>query len=294
MCPASAADPPMDAPVFELLEPPGEPAPLLITSPHGGTVIPPGIAARLRVDPAVAARLDDGPVHALFEDARALGATVLVARFRRVCVDLNRHPREMSPEALSGVPPDFRLEATARARCGLGVIPTRIGPLALWSGPISFADYRHRIEELWRPWHAELARRLERLRARFGTVLLLDVHSMPSAAALDGRRLVDACVGDRFGTSAHPAFATAALGALRAAGLAVARNTPFAGGYVVEAHGDPRRGVHALQLELRRALFATEEDLRPHGGFPLLRTRCRALVERLLAVLEERRLESAA
>lgn len=284
----------MDGPVLELLEPPGEPAPLLITSPHGGTVIPPEIAGQLRVDAATAARLDDGPVHALFEDARALGATLLVARLRRVCVDLNRHPREMSPEALSGVPPDFRLEATPRARCGLGVLPTRIGPLALYPGPIPFSEYRRRIETLWRPWHAELARRLAALRARFGTVLLLDVHSMPSAAALEGRRLVDACVGDRFGASAHPAFATAAVAVLRAAGLATARNAPFAGGYVVEAHGDPKRGVHALQLELRRALFATEEDLRPHGGAALLRARCRTLVERLLAVLEERRLESAA
>jgi len=284
----------MDDRVFDLLEPEGGAAPFVVSAPHGGTGLPPEVATALQVDPAVAARLDDGPVHALFADARALGATVLVARLRRVCVDLNRHPREMAPDALSGAPPGFCFEATPRARCGLGVIPTRIGHLSLHRGPIPFAAYQRRIETMWRPYHAALAARLAALRERFGTVLLLDVHSMPSNAAMDGRRLIDACVGDRFGRSADAAFSAAALDVLREAGLSVARNVPFAGGYVVEAHADPTRGVHALQIELRRALFATEEDLRLHAGAALLRFHCRRLVERLLAVLEELRLRSAA
>jgi N-formylglutamate amidohydrolase len=32
-------------------------------------------------------------------------------------------------------------------------------------------------------------------------------------------------------------------------------NSPYAGGHIVERHGAPSRGVHAVQLELDRSLY---------------------------------------
>ncbi len=276
----------MDSAAFEVLEPYGPPAPVLVSAPHSGTLLPAEVAATLVADGATVAALDDGPVHRLFADAPALGVTVLVARFRRVCADLNRDPCEMAPDAVEGLPVGLRPRVTARARVGLGVIPTRAGPAALVRTPLSTAAFVHRLARYWEPYHRELQRRLRRLAERFGTVLLLDVHSMPTSAAGEGGRLVDVCIGDRFARSAHPALSRAAFDHFARHGLRVARNSPFAGGFITRHYGRPERGIHALQLEFRRALFLDETRLEPHAGTGALAATCRGLLERLLAERE--------
>jgi N-formylglutamate amidohydrolase len=54
---------------------------------------------------------------------------------------------------------------------------------------------------------------------------------------------------------------------LEAMGYRVARNAPYAGGYTTEHYGRPGRKVHALQVELNRALYFDEAELRPTAGF---------------------------
>jgi N-formylglutamate amidohydrolase len=74
-------------------------------------------------------------------------------------------------------------------------------------------------------------------------------------------------LGDRHGGSMAEALVAAAESAAVAAGFRVARNAPYAGGYITERHGRPARGVHALQLELDRSLYLAP-DLRTTGpGF---------------------------
>ncbi len=285
---------PMDAPVFELVEPQGPPAPVLITAPHSGTCLPPDVAASLAADAATAAGLDDGPVHRLFLDAVPLGATLLVARCRRACVDLNRDPREMAPEALEGLPAGLRPHITPRARAGLGVVPTRAGAVRLYRAPLSTEAFVRRLATYWEPWHRALQQRLAALAERFGRVLLLDVHTMPTSAAGEAGAPVDVCIGDRFGKSAAPALSRAAFELCAAHGLRVARNTPFAGGFITRHYGRPERGIHALQIEIRRALFLDEATLEPHAGLQRLRPLGRALVARLLAELPARTVAPAA
>jgi N-formylglutamate amidohydrolase len=64
-------------------------------------------------------------------------------------------------------------------------------------------------------------------------------------------------------------------------GYRVARNAPYAGGYTTEHYGRPGRGVHALQIELSRALYFDEAELRPTEGF----SRLKGDLERLFATL---------
>ena len=54
-------------------------------------------------------------------------------------------------------------------------------------------------------------------------------------------------------------------------GYRVARNAPYAGGYTTEFYGKPATGVHALQIEINRALYLDEATLKPHDGFARLR-----------------------
>jgi len=61
----------------------------------------------------------------------------------------------------------------------------------------------------------------------------------------------------------------------------VARNTPYAGGYTTEHYGRPASGVHALQIEINRALYLDEALLQPTAGFGRLQAHLAQLTERL-------------
>ena len=45
---------------------------------------------------------------------------------------------------------------------------------------------------------------------------------------------------------------------LRGLGYAVSRNKPYAGGFITEHYGNPAVGLHAIQLEINRALYMDE------------------------------------
>jgi len=53
-------------------------------------------------------------------------------------------------------------------------------------------------------------------------------------------------------------------------GYRVARNTPYAGGFTTEHYGRPGRKIHALQIELSRALYFDEAELALTPGFARL------------------------
>jgi len=120
-----------------------------------------------------------------------------------------------------------------------------------------------RIGRLHRPWHAAIAAGLAAARARHGVAILLDCHSMPPLGAGEA----DIVLGDRFGASAAPELVDWLEARLRAGGFRTARNSPYAGGHMLERHGRPREGVHAVQIELCRSLYMQPETLAPHKGF---------------------------
>ena len=163
-------------------------------------------------------------------------------------------------------PTGFRL--TPRARLGLGVVPSRIGTQPVWRRPLGRAEIEDRLERIWRPYHGQVAYQLGECFERSGAALLLDCHSMPSQAGMDGARgCIDVALGDRFGRSCAPSLLALAERCLRGHGLVVARNRPYAGGYITERHGRPELGRYALQLEFRRSLFMDETTHVPHAGF---------------------------
>ncbi|HEX2255165.1 MAG TPA: N-formylglutamate amidohydrolase, partial [Afifellaceae bacterium] len=57
----------------------------------------------------------------------------------------------------------------------------------------------------------------------------------------------------------------------RELGYNVCRNKPYAGGFITEHYGRPAQGLHALQVEINRALYMDEARLEPHSGFARLK-----------------------
>jgi N-formylglutamate amidohydrolase len=131
-------------------------------------------------------------------------------------------------------------------------------------------------------------RLLMEARARWGVGVLIDCHSMPSVGGPNekdrGRGRVDVVLGDRFGSSCAPDLVAAVEGRLTAMGLAVARNSPYAGGWSTERYGRPERGLHALQIEINRNLYLDEIEVEPSEGFLRLREQLEALIRGLIEI----------
>jgi N-formylglutamate amidohydrolase len=214
-------------------------------------------------------RSEDAFVDELFLPCVGLGAPLLRALFPRAYLDVNREPYELDPQIFDGRLPDFANTRSLRVAVGLGTIPRVVGDAQpIYRKPIPVADGLRRIETLYRPYHAQLKVLIERARGWFGVAVLLDCHSMPSNAAdVSG---LDIVLGDRYGASAAPPVVDVLESSLKRAGYRVRRNKPFAGGYITEHFGAPADGVHAVQIEIARALYLDERRIVRTERWPAL------------------------
>jgi N-formylglutamate amidohydrolase len=204
-------------------------------------------------------RLEDRHIdHVAACVAEATGAGLLVAHAPRALIDLNRAPDDIDWDMFSlpsGAPVDLP-RAPGRARTGLGLVPRRLpGFGEIWKRRQDGGEVAERIAAVHSPYHACLAASLEAMRRRWGTVLLVDLHSMPPLPARAGQPRPQVVLGDRFGASCDGRLVAAACASLEQARRPLAHNRPYAGGYVLGRHAAPARGVHALQLEIDRSEY---------------------------------------
>lgn len=264
-------------PTFDRHDPPAVTTPLVHASSHSGRIYPPALMALSRLDATAIRGSEDAWVDALIAAAPRSGGPLLTARYARAFVDLNRAPYELDPgmfeDALPASAQGHAVSTTSRAAAGLGSIARVVGDgQEIYSRKLTFAEARRRIEAVHAPWHRALDDALRQTRARFGAALLLDWHSMPSGAAGPGRRAPDMVLGDRHGATCAPAVVRWLERELEARGYLVARNAPYAGGYAAARYGRPAEGLHALQIEINRALYLDERTLDLSSGFrPLQR-----------------------
>ncbi|CAA9512859.1 MAG: N-formylglutamate deformylase [uncultured Sphingomonadaceae bacterium] len=275
---------PAPLPAFVPLGPAEPTLPVLLSVPHAGRAYLPELLAAARA-PGALRTLEDPLVDQLVADAAARGAGGIAATVPRAAIDLNRALAELDPAGIDPAPPRAGLLLTARVRGGLGLFPRSTNGEALWRGLLPAAEAARRVREIHVPYHAELARRLRALRDRFGAAVLLDCHSMPPLAASASPGRVDAVIGDRHGATADRDLVRALRRSLEASGLVVALDQRDAGGHVVERHGCPAWGLHAIQLEIDRALYLGPDGASPGPGFARTAAAIAATVDALAAAL---------
>jgi N-formylglutamate amidohydrolase len=247
---------------------------LVFASPHSGRHYPPDMRASSRLGAAAIRSSEDALVDELLEGAPRHGCTVIAARYARAYVDVNREPYELDPTMFEDDLPDFARARTARVAAGLGSIARLVAEgREIYDRKLTFAEANGRIQAVHQPYHGALAQLVEEARTHAGVAVLIDWHSMPGAAGQSGpgRRCVDMVLGDRFGSTCAPALTEFVERQLTRMGYIVARNAPYAGGYTTETYGRPGRGVHALQVEISRALYLDEAMLMPTPGFARLK-----------------------
>jgi len=268
-----------------LVPPAGAPRPILVEVPHAGVAVPDEVRADLLLDGDGVRRDADLYVDRLYRNAPALGATLVYTEVSRFVVDLNRAPDDVDAQSVAGLP-------SARADAPRGLIwrVATDGTRAL-AAPLTVEKWRARVERFHAPYHRALDEEVAKLRARFGSVLVLSGHSMPSVGkathADPGKRRADVVPGDRRGASCSPSVTSASVDHFAAAGLSVAVNDPYQGGETTRRLGRPADGIHALQVELNRALYMDEATFAIlDGKFEKLRSLCEGLVERLAETAE--------
>ena len=235
-----------------------------------------------RLDHLSIRQSEDAWVDELFARAPHLGAPLLRAHFPRAYLDVNREPWELDPTMFVEPLSDRFNTTSPRVAAGLGTLARVVAEnKPIYRDRLTLDDARMRIEGIYHPYHAALQKLLSEAISAFGVALLIDCHSMPRITRANDKAAPDIVLGDRYGTTCAPGLVDLAETIFSSAGLRVARNRPYAGGFATRTYGRPQHGVHALQIEISRHLYMNEVTLAKNADFDAIR----ALVERLIFAL---------
>ncbi|UTP38097.1 N-formylglutamate deformylase [Phenylobacterium sp. LH3H17] len=212
-------------------------APLVVSFPHTGTLIPLEIERRL-ASPWLARKDADWWIDRLYGFARDLGATTVRTAVSRTVIDVNR-----APSGVSLYP---------------GQATTELCPTTTFDGESLYADggpddaeIARRRETYFAPYHDVLRTELARLRGVHDKVVLYEAHSIRSVIPrLFEGELPNFNLGTNSGESCDPALTAAVEAACDASGFSRVTNGRFKGGWTTRHYGEPRSGVHAIQMEL--------------------------------------------
>jgi N-formylglutamate deformylase len=246
--------------------------PLLISMPHVGTQLPANQRHRY-TERALEVEDTDWFLDRLYSFAGDLGATLLVPRYSRYLVDLNR-----APDNAPMYPGQNNTE----------LCPTRHftgDPIYLPGQAPDAAEVQRRVASYWQPYHDTLQAQLQRLQAEHGHVLLFDAHSIKGTLPwlFDGT-LPDMNLGTAGGTSCAPALQQALADVFAAHGsYSHVVNGRFKGGYITRRYGQPARGVHTVQLEM--AWSAYMEEAAPYRWHPQRAAAVTPLLQHLVQTL---------
>ena len=271
-----------DQPAFETIRPRRVIAPVVFNSAHSGRIYPERFLAMTRLDHLSIRQSEDAFVDEIFARGPHLGAPLLRAHFPRAYLDVNREPWELDP-AMFAEPLSDRFNTTSpRVAAGLGTLARVVAEnKPIYREPLTLEDARMRIEGIYHPYHAALQKLLCEAINSFGVAVLIDCHSMPRINRAGDKPAPDIVLGDRYGTTCAPVLIDLVETIFTSAGLKVARNRPYAGGFATRSYGRPQHGVHALQIEISRHLYMNEVTLARNEGFKAIVS----LIDRLMFAL---------
>lgn len=223
--------------------------PLLVSLPHVGTLIPTEQRARYQ-SRALEVEDTDWHLDALYDFVKELGASLIVPRYSRYLIDLNR-PSENTP---------MYAGSNNTELC-----PTRFftgEPLYLDGQAPDDAEIARRIATYWQPYRQALDMELARIQAIHGHAVLFDGHSIKSELPwLFEGTLPDLNLGTVNGSSAAPALRDALTRVLQSqSSFTQVVDGRFKGGHITRHYGRPDLGRHAVQLEMCWKCYMPEQQ----------------------------------
>lgn len=224
----------------------GKPSPLVISVPHDGAYMAPGMVERMH--PYAADCPDRDHLIADVFDFEDLPHTRIKAEYSRYVVDLNRSADGGSlypGQSETGVCPITGFDDRPLYRTG--------------QEPDS-AEVKQRINSYWQPYHDELSRLIKQAKKNFGYCLLIDAHSIDDVVPrFFTGTLPNINVGSFAGQSCDPKYQQIITDALqRQKQYSWVINDRFKGGYITRLYGQPQNNIHAIQLEHGKSIYAQD------------------------------------
>lgn len=261
--------------IYRIHRPARQTLPIVVASPHSGRHYPADLIEASRLSPHDLRSSEDSFMDEILAGAVEAGAPLLTALFPRVYVDVNREPYELDPRMFAEPLPPHVVTDSIRIAAGLGTIARVVSNAEpVYRRKLSFAEAEARIAGFYAPYHRALRQLIAETVSTFGFCLLVDGHSMPSSAVRLGRgerRPIDIVLGDCHGAACDGFVTATAERHFGQRQYLARRNSPYAGGFVTRHYGRPKQGVHALQIEINRALYMDERRIERGPGIDMLR-----------------------
>jgi formiminoglutamase len=217
--------------------------PVLISIPHGGTMVPDEVKNRFSLT-----KVD------LFDDSDAFTddiynlkthvSAVVSACIARAFVDVNRSPDDL---------PDHNPDGVVKSHTCYGKI--------IYQSGLEPDDKltQHMLEKYYYPYHHKIQKILND--DHISITLALDCHSMaaiaPTISPDEGEKRPMICLGNVHGKSCPSEMIEKMAHCFREAfslkAQEVSINRPFAGGYITQAYGNQK--TPWIQVELNRKLY---------------------------------------
>ncbi|MEO8544237.1 MAG: N-formylglutamate amidohydrolase [Betaproteobacteria bacterium] len=259
--------------------------PLVLDSPHSGYRFPADFGAV--ADTSALRDGEDCFIDTLYMPATERGVPLLAAQFPRTYLDPNRHAADIDLELLQdGVWPHDHVPS-GKGRLGKALIWRLVGEgQPIYDRKLSVDEVCERVRRYHQPYHQALRALIDAAHAAFGVSVHLNCHSMNAISgsmgvAGPGVTHADIVLGDRDGSTCHPALTAFVRDMLTTRGYEVKVNDPFKGVELVRAYSDPAAGRHSLQIEVNKRLYMDEATRQPHAGFAHLQADLLDLVDAL-------------
>lgn len=239
--------------VFSIIEPKAKKLPILISSPHSGINFP--VELMNQFIPEKMKRPDDADwfIHKLYDFASEMGITMIHANYCRWVIDLNRDPE-------------------SKPLYNDGRIITALCPSTDFFGESIYLDDKYipndqeverRKVNYYDPYHNQLRKILDDLKAEFGYAILFDAHSIRKQVdTINKEAFPDYILGTNDGKTASEEIINAAKSAFD--GKEFSYNHPFKGGQITRSFGDPENNIHAIQLEQAKTNYMDDEEIHYH------------------------------
>ncbi len=248
--------------------------PLLISMPHNGTEISDEIKQNMTQE-ALKVADTDWYLDRLYDFAKDLGAYILVPKYSRYVIDLNRDPSGAS----------LYPGANTTELCPTSAF--NLQPLYVSGKEPDEAEINRRIEQYWQPYHDAIANTLALMKNKYGKAVMLEAHSIASVVPrfFDGQ-LPDFNFGNNDGDSCAEQM-LAMVEQLDYQPYTQVSNGRFKGGYITRAYADVSNNIYTLQLELSQRTYLDESNLQYSASkAEQVKPKLRALVDSLITFVE--------
>ena len=225
---------------------------ILLSIPHCGVLFPEEISNNYNQKHISCPDDTDWDLHKLYDFASELGITTIEAIYSRWVIDLNRTPQNKTlyndGRIITSLCPktDFLGNAIYRSV----------------NDEPSAGEIQRRLERYYLPYHQKIDALLKELQQDFDKVIFWDAHSIRrNVSTIQKEDFPDLILGNNDGQTADSSIIEIALKTLRNSQLNVQHNRPFKGGYLTRSKGDPSANIHALQLEMSKDLYMSNNEL---------------------------------